>query len=620
MFKSVQAKIGSLLTLIVMLAAGFSVGANALQSHRLLVKQQQASLEAAHEAALVQARLTFNCLQIGTVGSMEHGEMDTFANLLNELGALHGVREVGLTSPSGKILFTSNQARAQTRLSGLEITPQAPHRNQETEGTDSILMAKGHIFEKRCLSCHDAALMGQLAGVLYVDYDLSNLRAQEKEHAIALATSSRNGVTNFLYCIAVGVLCVWLAVRFAVRHTVVKPLTRIWEMMREIEAGHLGYRLNLTQTDELGDTARTLDRLSASLESEVVDNLRLLADGNLDFDVTPRDRDDCLRGSLQQLRDDLNVIMRQIQGAGVKISSGSVQVASAGRSLAQGATESASSLEQITASLAEMTMQTQSNAGNAKEASHLANQSRQAAQTGNRHMNEMVDTMVKVSAAAQGISRIIKVIDGIAFQTNLLALNAAVEAARAGRHGKGFAVVAEEVRSLAARSARAARETAELITESVKISDEGGRIADQTAGALAEVVSGITQVAGLIEGIAEASRVQAGGIAQIGDGIVQIDRVTQRTAATAEQSASASVVLSGQAQELADLLKRFHLADGDGDGFKPTGSAAVIVLPGDYPPLRSGGSQPASTSWDSLLAEVTAKAEVVPAGGHRVET
>ena len=192
-------------------------------------------------------------------------------------------------------------------------------------------------------------------------------------------------------------------------------------------------------------------------------------------------------------------------------------------------------------------------------ARQLSKEAQKAADQGNIRMNEMVAAMQKINESSQSISKIIKVIDEIAFQTNLLALNAAVEAARAGQHGKGFAVVAEEVRNLAGRSAKAAQETAELIAGSVTLTAQGGRIADQTAASLGEIVSGITGVSDLIEDIATASNDQAQGIAQVNQGLEQIGQVTQQNTANAEESAAASEELSSQAAHLRSMLSRFRL-------------------------------------------------------------
>lgn len=311
-----------------------------------------------------------------------------------------------------------------------------------------------------------------------------------------------------------------------------------------------------------GNELEELGSILTGMVNNIRDRTRItnaIVEGDLAQEIELVSEHDDLGRAYQQMCDSLSDIIGQFQTAAMQVSAGSTQVADASQSLSQGATESAASLEEINSTMTEIASQTKANARNAGQANQMTGQVQEAAERGNNRMSEMVSAMAEINQAAENISRIIKVIDEIAFQTNLLALNAAVEAARAGQHGKGFAVVAEEVRNLAARSAKAARETADLIEGSVATTARGAEIANQTAAALEDMVQGVGRVSTLMAEIAASSDEQASGVGEVSQGLAEIDQVTQQNTSTAEECAAAAEELTAQAEHLKQLMRHFTL-------------------------------------------------------------
>ncbi len=352
---------------------------------------------------------------------------------------------------------------------------------------------------------------------------------------------------------------------------VIQPIEEAADVLNEMSEGNI---INVrVKGDYKGDHAKIKDALNQTIEllpfKEAFNTLNAVSEGDLTKNMEGDYKGDALKlkNVINNTIKSLNEILSQVAVTIEEVTRGSAQVADASNALSQGATEQASSLEEITSSMSQIGSQTKLNAENANQAKAMSIDARDVSERGYSQMSDLNGAMDEITDSSKNISKIIKVIDEIAFQTNLLALNAAVEAARAGRHGKGFAVVAEEVRNLAARSATAAKETAELIENSIKTVENGAMLAERTSSALEEIKNGAIKSSDIVSEIATSSNEQAMSISQINEGLTQIDKVTQTNTASAEESASASEELSGQAGNLKEMISKFDL-DMDEDEFE----------------------------------------------------
>ena len=308
-------------------------------------------------------------------------------------------------------------------------------------------------------------------------FDLVYEQGKLEDEAVAVRSTKTTAVCTVLGLFMIifnTIICLYLTKMIST------PLTKLKAAADKLALGDVEVDIKRESGDEFGDLSESFAAMAANLQGQA-EIAKQLATGDRTMNVVPRSEKDVVGNALQYMMVEENHVLSSIKEASYQVTTGSEQVASASQSLAQGSTEQASAIQQITASIDEITQRTKINANDATETNKLVIEAREHAELGNTRMEQMRGAMAEINDSSENISRIIKVIDDIAFQTNILALNAAVEAARAGQHGRGFAVVADEVRTLAGKSAQAASETAELIEDSIRKVAHGSALAEETA-------------------------------------------------------------------------------------------------------------------------------------------
>jgi len=472
------------------------------------------------------------------------------AALLDRLGRLKKTAD-----PEQARLLAVVEQRWQEYLPELESTFKVARKYTSTTMSEAQEALLREVAQSRAKA---AAL--REAVVKYGDYTDDQAEKVSNEASKTADEVSR----NLMIFAGVGILAGVVIGFFIGRSGIVAPVSRMQAVIQEIEkTGNLDMRVDVDGTDEISKTGgainnflNTLQRLLGTLgQIEKTGDLTLrMADFGQTSQVT------------NAFLENLESAFQEIADVATQVGQSAEQLNSASQNMASTSEEQSSAVEEVTSSVEETDSQVKANTDAANAANQLVMGTSQAANEGQSKMNAMVTSMNEINGSAQDIAKIIKVIDEIAFQTNLLALNAAVEAARAGQHGRGFAVVAQEVRNLAGRSAKAARETAELIENSVRQVESGVGIAGQTSEALNQIVGNVVKVKDLVGEIAAASGEQSRGVAQINVAINQVAKAAQEGSQQAEELASTAEEMTAATERMLQEIRRFKLSDRRGGG------------------------------------------------------
>jgi len=467
-----------------------------------------------------------------------------FAQQLESFSANEG--NGGLTEKIGEIRAAAATAGDARR----RITALLARNDKETDAQALEIYLKEYEPALRQMS----GLLTELESAVLASAD-----AQSDAVARILSSSWRGVVAT----VGLSILLT-LVLTLVIRRAILAPVKEIVSVYGEISRGNLQAHLNFESKDELGRMAQSIRSTNALITSYIQDisqKLGQMAAGDMRVHMDMDYVGDfaAIRDSIEQLARSLNETLLTINATAEQVSTGASQLSGGAQALAAGSTQQASAIEQLSEAVGHVADQASANSENVRTATQYVEQAGMGVQTGNAHMEQLTRAMEEINATSSQIAGITKVIEDIAFQTNILALNAAIEAARAGSAGKGFAVVADEVRNLAAKSAAAAKQTAELIEASVATVSKGTEITAQTAQILMSIREKTQLVIDSITRIEAGSSEQAEAIEQIRQGLSQVSAVVQTNAATAEENSAISEQMSAQASALHEAVGRFRL-------------------------------------------------------------
>ena len=597
---SAKLQIGFMLMAVIAAAIG-AVGLGNIDKignqDTLLYQENTLGLDYAGNAEIYYQRIRFNALKM--IISEESREesitnIDEYAAKCDEYLALY---ENGMSADADKAQYDEL------------VQHWEQYKTLLLKAVEYVKLNDGAMAQSIILgeAAEEGSSLQETFGKLFT-YNEENAKIRNESN-IQLASNAKVAMA---FAIAIGI-AVAVFMGFFISGIISRPIRRFAEIAQQLAVGETEFEFSAqdrqltTRKDEVGALAKAYDDMITNTV-EQAQKAGAIALGDLTTAITVRSERDTLGKALTGLVERFHSLAVSIVNSAEQVDSGSKLVADSSMALSQGATEQAGSVEELSASMEEITSQTTQNAQNAQKTNELAVVIQKDADTGNAQMSDMLRAMEEINASSENIGKIIKVIEDIAFQTNILALNAAVEAARAGQYGKGFAVVAEEVRNLAGQSSKAAKETTELIENSIKKVTAGTKIANETASAFGKIVAGVAQAGELVASIATASNEQAAALEQVNQGITQISQVVQNNAASAEESAAASEQLSAQADGLKKYVSVFTLS--------------IDETPSD---LRSAGKTDSAKTRADLQAEprseeakkkqATAKSTIMLSGG-----
>ncbi len=526
---------------------------------------------------------------VGIAGMIKIDQMDTYlyeeqtAPIVHLINATKSLYQIRVDARSAVI----NAGKAET-IKGYEssylsekqtfLTESAAYQKSITHADTLKIYEEAsdifnHSFDPAIQKTFELAKAGDQAGAdaagatvtdkvqtLFQDYD----KLAAARMSSAKSTSDANDSTAMILTIALSALLLFGAgasifLGLRISQMISKPIGRIVSAADRIALGYVDVDLeDADSEDETGRLAASFIRMLEGIRRQA-QVAEIISNGDFTQEVPLRSGGDELGLALQKIKSGLSATLQRISIAADQVGSGASQVSDGSQALASGATEQAATVEELSASVAGVSKQAGKNAENARRAARYAEQAGVGISKGNEHMNTLGKAMAEIRESSDKISNITKVIEDIAFQTNILALNAAIEAARAGDAGKGFAVVADEVRSLAAKSAEAAKQTADLIQRSADTVANGEKMSAEAASILQNAEENERLADDAIHQIAAASSEQANAIGQITQGLSQVSDVVQTNAATAEESSASSEELAAQANAMRMEIGKFKL-------------------------------------------------------------